>query len=36
MGYFGPKKLSSQNCGSALKDPFIILHNERGEEVNEN
>ena len=28
--------LHLQNCGSALKDLFIILHSERGEEAYEN
>ena len=28
--------LCPQSSVSALKDPFIILHNERGEEVHEN
>ena len=28
--------LCPQNSGSALKDLFIILYNERGEEVHEN
>ena len=32
----GPKMLCPQNSGSALKDRFIILHNERGEEALEN
>ena len=31
-----PNMLYPQNCGSALKDLFIILHNERGEEPYEN
>ena len=28
--------LCPQNSGSALKDVFIILYNERGEEAHEN
>ena len=32
----GPKMLCPQNYGSALKDLFIILRNERGEEAHEN
>ena len=31
----GPKMLCSQTSGSTLKDLFIILHNERGEEARE-
>ena len=30
------KMLWPQNTGSALKDLFLILHNERGEEAHEN
>ena len=30
------KILSPQNSGSGLKDLFIILHNEGGEEAHEN
>ena len=32
----GPKMLYPQNFGSALKDFFKVLHNERGEEAHEN
>ena len=31
-----PKMLCPLNSGSAVKDLFIILHNERGEEAHEN
>ena len=30
------KMLCPQNSGSAFRDLFIILHNERGEEAHEN
>ena len=37
IGLFWARKiLSSQNCESALKDPFIILLNERDEEAHKN
>ena len=36
MGYCGLKMLCPQNSGSALKDLFMILHYERGEEAHEN
>ena len=36
IGLFWARKiLPSQNCESALKDPFIILLNERDEEAHE-
>ena len=35
MVYRGLGNAASQNCGSALKDLFIILHSQRGEEAYE-
>ena len=33
---WGPKILCPQSSGSAFKDLFIIMHNKRGKEANEN